>query len=222
MCWNKEVSLNTYISSMVILALVYYNNKYTQYKFPSLQGSIFKYLFFISFITMQLVEYFLWKNINNVRANHLISTIGLSVLFLQPLFAILGFTTGKIKQPMLIAYLIFVLFYIFYRYFINPLKAVTRVAKDGHLSWDWFVTRGWESIFVLIWIGFFLAGLGGDGNWSRPLIGSLLLIWSVILFYKTNTWGSLWCWIANIVLLYYLFELLIIKPYREHGFCGIK
>ena len=47
MCWNKNVSLNTFIASIGILALIFYNNKYTQYKIDTFQGNIFVYLFLI-------------------------------------------------------------------------------------------------------------------------------------------------------------------------------
>lgn len=32
MCWNKEVSLNTFIFSTISLLFIYYNNIHTQYK----------------------------------------------------------------------------------------------------------------------------------------------------------------------------------------------
>ena len=32
MCWNKDVSLNTFLFSGFVLLLIYYNNTYTKYK----------------------------------------------------------------------------------------------------------------------------------------------------------------------------------------------
>ncbi len=32
MCWNKEVSINTFMFSIITLLFIYYNNKFTQYK----------------------------------------------------------------------------------------------------------------------------------------------------------------------------------------------
>ena len=46
MCWNKEVSLNTFIFSIFVLLLIMYNNAYTQYKIEEL-NSIWVYLFFM-------------------------------------------------------------------------------------------------------------------------------------------------------------------------------
>lgn len=32
MCWNENVSLNTFLFSSFVLLLIFYNNTYTQYK----------------------------------------------------------------------------------------------------------------------------------------------------------------------------------------------
>lgn len=221
MCWNKEISLNTFIASIGVLALIYYNNKYTQYKIGSFDKSIFRYLFFISFISIQLVEYFLWKYLNNPKMNRMISLICMMIIFLQPIFLILGFTEGMQKKVMFIGYLVFIFIYFSYRFFINPVKISSSKAANGHLSWDWIKMRGWEILFIIIWLGFFIVALTGRDNLYGGLLASVLLLWSIYLYYKTNTWGSLWCWIANIAMIFLLFNLLIILPFKEHGFCGI-
>ena len=70
MCWNKDISLNTFLFSSFILVLIIYNNTYTQYKINELDN-IWMYLFFASFIFMQLIEYFIWRNINDPVYNNL-------------------------------------------------------------------------------------------------------------------------------------------------------
>ena len=62
MCWNENISLNTFLFSIITLTFIYYNNEYTQYKIDSFNNK-YVYIFFISIILMQLVEYFLWKSI---------------------------------------------------------------------------------------------------------------------------------------------------------------
>ena len=54
MCWNSQVSLNTFLFSTFVLLLVMYNNYYTQYKIKGMEN-IWVYVFFMSFITMQLI-----------------------------------------------------------------------------------------------------------------------------------------------------------------------
>ena len=82
MCWNQEVSLNTFLFSMFVLLLIIYNNKYTQYKIKELDN-IWMYLFLASFIFMQLIEFFIWRNINNKFYNHLFSTMAVILLIIQ-------------------------------------------------------------------------------------------------------------------------------------------
>ena len=49
MCWNKDVSLNTFLFSSFVILLIYYNNTYTKYKVAEF-NSIWVYVFFGSFI----------------------------------------------------------------------------------------------------------------------------------------------------------------------------
>ena len=71
MCWNSEVSLNTFAFSTFVLGMIIYNNAYTQYKIPEL-NNIWVYLLLFSVISMQLVEFFVWRNIDNKYYNHLL------------------------------------------------------------------------------------------------------------------------------------------------------
>ena len=70
MCWNAEVSLNTFLFSSFVLCLIIYNNTYTQYKIKDF-NNIWIYLFFVSFILMQLFEFFIWRNVDNKLYNKL-------------------------------------------------------------------------------------------------------------------------------------------------------
>lgn len=64
MCWNKEIFLNTFLFSSFVLALIFYNNTYTQYKIKYFDNSWY-YILLSSIILMQLVEYFIWRNIHS-------------------------------------------------------------------------------------------------------------------------------------------------------------
>lgn len=80
MCWNKDVSLNTFLFSSFILILIIYNNKFTKYKIHELNNN-FIYFFLFSFILIQLIEYFIWKNLNNSFYNWFFSVIASFILF---------------------------------------------------------------------------------------------------------------------------------------------
>lgn len=60
MCWNANVSLNTFLFSGCVLALIIYNNSFTQYKIQELNN---KWVYFLiaSFVFIQLIEFFIWK-----------------------------------------------------------------------------------------------------------------------------------------------------------------
>ena len=58
MCWNKEVSLNTFLFSGFVLLLIIYNNKYTKYKTLELDN-LWIFLFLATIILVQLDEYFI-------------------------------------------------------------------------------------------------------------------------------------------------------------------
>ena len=89
MCYNKDVSIYTYIIGLVSSYLLLTNEK----KSLKIIGC-----FFIVVIQMQLVEYFLWNNIKCNSKNITISNIGALLNFIQPIIlyiAILGLSTNK-------------------------------------------------------------------------------------------------------------------------------
>ena len=72
MCYNKDVSIYTYIIGLVSSYLLLTNEK----KSLKIIGC-----FFIVVIQMQLVEYFLWNNIKCNSKNITISNINTFILF---------------------------------------------------------------------------------------------------------------------------------------------
>jgi hypothetical protein len=50
MCWNKDISLNTFLFSSFVLGLIMYNNAYTQYKIVEL-NNVYAYIFCVFYIT---------------------------------------------------------------------------------------------------------------------------------------------------------------------------
>jgi hypothetical protein len=76
MCWNQKISLNTFLLSLFGISFAYFNSVINFYE----------YLYFLSFISIQLVEYFTWANLNDKKINTFLSKIGLFLIFLQPIF----------------------------------------------------------------------------------------------------------------------------------------
>ena len=88
MCWNKQISLNTFIFSFGVLLLIIYNNNYTQYKIKEL-NNFWMYMFLSSIIFVQLIEYFIWNNINNPFYNQIFTTMVILLTLSQPVFSLL-------------------------------------------------------------------------------------------------------------------------------------
>ena len=88
MCWNENVSLNTFLFSGFILALIIYNNSFTKYKIQELNNK-WVYFFIASFVFMQLIEFFIWRNIDNKYYNNIFSILATLLLLLQPIFSIM-------------------------------------------------------------------------------------------------------------------------------------
>jgi hypothetical protein len=101
MCWNESISLNTFLFSGFVILLITYNNAFTKYKIESL-NNIYLLLFSISVVSIQLVEFFIWRNINNVYYNHLFSIVEASIIFIQPVLSIMIITKKNIEKHIII------------------------------------------------------------------------------------------------------------------------
>ena len=53
MCWNQTISLNTFIFTLFGINFAYLNNVI----------SIYDYIFYLLFSSIQLLEYFAWGNL---------------------------------------------------------------------------------------------------------------------------------------------------------------
>jgi hypothetical protein len=192
MCWNASVSLNTYIFGLFASLFSYYNGF----------GNILSVIFYQSFIIMQLIEYFIWTK---AFSNKLLSQIGFFVIMCQPIFNII-----KIEQsPQVIPYILaaYIIFIVILYTFIVPLNTVnfsTVPSKNGHLSWKWFDLNIY---IIFIWYAFLSIRWIIDKMYLVLTIITALLIITLILYKDTNTFGSMWCWTANIISFYLIFEV---------------
>ena len=75
MCWNEEVSLNTFLYGTISAIIVILLNKIP----------IRTILLVYTVSLIQLMEYFTWKNINNKEVIHYLSISGIFILLLQVL-----------------------------------------------------------------------------------------------------------------------------------------
>jgi hypothetical protein len=219
MCWNQDISINTFLFACLALLFIFFTNTFTKYKTKTFDNSLV-YLFFLEVAAMQLIEFFLWRNLKNKSLNKLFSQIASVVVFIQPLTLMLMIPNIIIKFVIILLYLIFVIAYYVYRGIYNPIIFHTSIGTNGHLSWEWMNYKGYENMFSFIYLLFFVTSLLFIKNTLLSLFVLISLIISLFLYYKYNTFSSMWCWYVNLFLLYFIIDILIIKPFYEYnGLC---
>lgn len=202
MCWNEHVSLNTFLFSTFVLALIIYNNLYTPYKIKEIH-SLAAYLFLFSIILMQLVEFFLWRNLNT-NYNIILSGLGLCLLLLQPVFSLSLVQSVDLREWLTVVYIFWILT-------LGNLRVEkTVVDTTGHLRWGVFKDF---NLFVMGWIVFLFIGPVYRGLWIEVFLASVLGFITLYLYQHPGTRGSMWCWFVNILFLYYTCILLLVLPF---------
>jgi len=184
MCWNERVSLNTFLFSLFGISFAYFNNVINSYIF----------LHLLSFNSMQLLEYFTWKHLNNIKINRLLSQLGLFILFIQPILSIMSSYSSdkKLKTILITLYLVFAIFCVAY----FPIDFSMEKASNGHLAWNWIQ---FPSPIIFIWGAFSFGLLLYRKKYIIFAIHLIIFLAIYYTYYTTHTWGSLWCWIANLI-----------------------
>ena len=210
MCWNKDVSLNTFLFSGFVLLLVIYNNKYTQYKNPHFD-SIWMYIFISSVILIQLIENFLWKNINDPYYNRVFSFITLIVVLLHPILSLMIITDTNVRNIMILIYSVLVTFFGIMK--LKSKDIYSDVSPGGHLHWN-FATV--SPNIIILYIFFFFFSFIYQKCWIGTSISIIILLLLVLYnFGKDRTMWSMWCWITSVIMIYHAGYLLLYLPFRE-------
>ena len=219
MCWNADISINTFVFACFALLFIFFVNTFTKYKLAEFKNPLV-YLFFFLIATMQLLEFFIWRNLKNKSINTLVSKIASFVVILQPLTIMLMVPNLNIRYYLLGMYSIFMIVYLAYKQMFNPIHFYSHVAKNGHLTWEWVNLKGYEYVFYFGYVLLYLLALLFLNNFVVSFFVILMLVVSFIFHFKYNTFGSMWCWLTNLTLLYFILQILIIKPYYEYkGLC---
>lgn len=188
MCWNASVSINTFLLGLFAMALAV-GNGVTQPR---------RCLFFLSFVSMQLVEAFLWRNLGRPAANRAGSVAGYALLILQPLASL---ASARMDARTLAlsagAYVALVALALTAGRPWSSIDFSARRAADGHLAWGWLDRL---PVWILLpWLFFFVFRFAYEREWLSLalVVGSLALVYATHA--RSGTWGSLWCWLANAV-----------------------
>jgi hypothetical protein len=212
MCWNKEISLNTFLFSSFVLGLIIYNNRYTKYKIDEL-NNIWIYVFFMSFILMQLFEFFIWRNINNSIYNGVFTILATLLLLVQPIATNMLITNKSVQQNMLMIYMICMVPFATYKFMTKKIHST--VSDMGHLQWNMLLDykNKEDPVIAIFWGLFFLFPLFYERNIFGFLFGTITLLIVIYNYYKDNTIGSMWCWVVNSIMIYYAVYLLFYLPF---------
>jgi len=216
MCWNETISLNTFIFTTGCLLFIAYNHYYTKYKLPEFRNPAI-YLVIVSFTSIQLVEYFLWRSIktNNKNMNYFASIIGWIFIYVIQPAILLYIAPQKYEMQRNILATIYSTVFVavnLYKYLYSPFIFQTGIRNNGHLDWLWFYLNGYERILAVCYFACFIFLF-----LQFPIIISIIF---AILFYLyakyEKVWGSLWCFLFNGIMILLLIELLVVLPYKEY------
>ena len=201
MCWNAEVSLQSFAIGFTIVLLAYS------------QGMSFSTaLFCMTIVFMQLIEYIVWKNIDNAEINYQASRWANFLLWLQPVASILTLSVFW-QIPLLLGYMFLTL--LGKAFETSSLREKYRMfpGENKHLVWNWLQKDMYTSISLFVYFLFLLLPLLLSGQWTILLLALSTLGLSLYSFWKDNTWGSMWCWIVNYLVVGVSFQqILVAKP----------
>jgi len=194
MCYNATVSIYTYtigiIGSLKLL----------------MDGYIPEALFLMTAIQMQLIEYFLWNNINSngsFEDNQKITKIGALIVHMEPIIlwiVILLFSSRLL--PTFINYFMFIfvilsILYIKGIYEDKLLYTTFNPEKSPHLEWKWNGGRYSNQFYLLFLLSFILLSIYGIDNGiflaGLSLISFFISYW---IYNDKHVLGSMWCFSA--------------------------
>ena len=175
MCWSANGSLSTYIFAMFLAAI----HKNIGIIDPSMWSLM------VVYSHMQLVEYFLWKNLKTPDLNKFWSGVGLFLLLLQPVISSTMLPLA-LRSKFLLVYSAFLVTY----FTLNKVNLSTTVGDNGHLKWNWICSL--FSPWALAWLAFLVVPMLSRGY---NILG-LLLSYMISAYFndRYGTAGSYWCW----------------------------
>lgn len=206
MCWNQYVSINTFLFGIFTLWFIKMNNTYSDYKIDFFKNE-YVYLFILSIVLMQLIEFFLWINIHNKSINHNLSILGFLLLVVQPITALYLIKDITLRNNLLTFYSIFASIFVVYN--MQTTYIHTKITSQGFLSWNW-------TQHTLLSVSFYLFFLFFPLLYNQYYISLIFLfIFFVLIHYIGKGYGSIWCLFVNSMFIYFLIELLVIQPFNQ-------
>lgn len=194
MCYNKEVSILTYIVGLIGCINLYFNLNL------KIEAIFIGYV-----IQMQLIEYFIWDNISCNETNIITSKIGSIINHTEPIVlwvAILLLSTKVLPQWVNIYMVLFIIITIFYTLDVFPNECTKVTEKSSpHLYWKWNYNEIVGDIYYILFILTIniLIINGLEHGYHSAIITTLSFIISYIIYNKNKSVGAMWCFIAAFI-----------------------
>ena len=196
MCYNAEVSLNTFIFGCVS-ALLLLISGYKTYHIL---------IIILSFTSIQFLEYLTWKNINNKKINRYLSIFGLIIIIIQILLINYFLPIKKYRNILLTILIIGIILFIIFE--LKNVNFKMEKGENGHLIWYWLDL---PIIWVYLGILAYLIPTYFSNNINMFIYVYISVIISLYFYYKYKTWGSMWCYLSNILWIYLIIRYIIIE-----------
>jgi hypothetical protein len=153
----------------------------------------------MSFISMQLIEFFIHISSGSALMNTIFSVAGFAAIVAQPFFAIQSIKDGNFayKRELTAAYIAGIIILIA----VVQLEFRTVAGKHGHLIWKWL---RWPTAAGILWFAALSTSFIINKEWLFLVSMALTAGYSYNSYINDGTWGSMWCWIVNIVAFFYI------------------
>lgn len=183
MCYNAEVSLNTFIYGCVSAIIVYY------LKVIPLHAI----LILLSVTFIQFVEFLTWTYYDNPKINRYLSILAFVTIVIQ--LILLNYFLPNKKSSRILLTLLFVFAVLFIIFQLRFIDFRMKIGKNKHLAWYWLDL---PLIWIIIGLSFYIIPALLGKYKSTLIFIMLILLVSIYYHWKYKTWGSMWCYFSNI------------------------
>lgn len=212
MCWNRQVSMATFIVAMVGAIYLYKRNG---------QNDRWIAVFAATIGMIQLAEFFMWSDQTCGSINKYASIFALLILAMEPMMAMLGgiFYSNTPNKPvlkvMLITYILFIATAYFTQIHNKPRtwcgtslclepNPTNGFISDKACNLQWYFLNNIDTKVGILWVMFLVVPfLAMTPRYQGIILFALGLITFGIAKNANNAaQGSLWCWLSIGIILY--------------------
>jgi hypothetical protein len=196
MCWNATASLTAFISGIftcIIVSMIAYKQK--KYELMALS------IGWLWVVSMQLWEYFLWKNQfpteNNIFYSNMAYVFNVTQVLLLGLIFLTFFENQGLLNRSVVALILFG--YVCYILYFGPslgTMSVSSSCANPHLEYPWWTKIPMGGIiYIVILILIFLL-IVRPFEWSLKTISVIMILFFLSWTFYSKSVASMWCFFA--------------------------